>query len=83
MHFTKQLLCKNGDTSRPDLELLERTGGYPVKSKGTYADEIMRMCDVVGPDHVACGTDMEGVWPNRMMNDCAPPRDSGGAGPIQ
>ena len=49
--------------------------GYPVNSKGTYADEIMRMCDLVGPDHVAFGTDMEGVWPNRMMNDYADLRD--------
>ena len=48
---------------------------YPVNSKGTYADEIMRMCDLVGPAHVAFGTDMEGVWPNRMMNDYADLRD--------
>ena len=42
---------------------------YPVNSKSSYADEIMRMCDLVGPQHVAFGTDMEGVWPNRVMND--------------
>lgn len=48
---------------------------YPVNSKSTYADEIMRMCDVVGPEHVAFGTDMEGVWPNRMMNDYDDLRD--------
>ena len=48
---------------------------YPVNSKGTYADEIVRMCDVVGPKHVAFGTDMEGVWPNRMMNDYVDVRD--------
>lgn len=55
-----------------------RTGndpGYPVNSKASYADEIMRMCDLVGPRHVAFGTDMEGVWPNRMMNDYADLRD--------
>ncbi len=49
--------------------------GYPVNSKSTYADEIMRMCDLLGPDHVAFGTDMEGVWPNRMMNDYSDLRD--------
>ncbi|MGE0499240.1 MAG: dipeptidase [Ramlibacter sp.] len=49
--------------------------GYPVNSKRTYADEIMRMCDLVGPEHVAFGTDMEGVWPNRMMNDYEDLRD--------
>lgn len=48
---------------------------YPVNSKATYADEIMRMCDLLGPKHVAFGTDMEGVWPNRMMNDYADLRD--------
>ncbi|MDB5898421.1 MAG: Membrane dipeptidase [Ramlibacter sp.] len=48
---------------------------YPVNSKGTYADEILRMCDLVGPDHVGFGTDMEGVWPNRMMNDYGDLRD--------
>ncbi len=48
---------------------------YPVNGKGTYADEIMRMCDLLGPEHVAFGTDMEGVWPNRMMNDYADLRD--------
>ncbi|HEX2548043.1 MAG TPA: membrane dipeptidase, partial [Ramlibacter sp.] len=48
---------------------------YPVNSKGTYADEIVRMCDIVGPRHVAFGTDMEGVWPNRVMNDYVDVRD--------
>lgn len=48
---------------------------YAVTSKATYADEIMRMCDLVGPQHVAFGTDMEGVWPGRMMNDYADLRD--------
>jgi membrane dipeptidase len=48
---------------------------YPVNSKRTYADEIMRMCDIVEPAHVAFGTDMEGVWPNRIMNDYADLRD--------
>lgn len=41
--------------------------GYPVDSIKAYADEIMRMCDIVGPAHVAFGTDLEGVWPNRLM----------------
>jgi membrane dipeptidase len=48
---------------------------YPVRSKGTYADEILRMCDLVGPEHVAFGTDMEGVWPSRVMNDYSDLRD--------
>jgi membrane dipeptidase len=48
---------------------------YPVNGKSAYADEIVRMCDLVGPQHVGFGTDMEGVWPNRMMNDYGDLRD--------
>ncbi len=40
---------------------------YPVNSIRAYADEIMRMSDLIGPAHVAFGTDMEGVWPARLM----------------
>ncbi len=49
--------------------------GYPIKGKGSYADEIVRMCELIGPEHVAFGTDMEGVWPGRMMNDYSDLRD--------
>ncbi|MFL6694312.1 MAG: dipeptidase [Ramlibacter sp.] len=48
---------------------------YPVNGKSAYADEILRMCELVGPEHVGFGTDMEGVWPNRMMNDYGDLRD--------
>lgn len=48
---------------------------YPVRSTKTYADEIMRMCDLLGPAHVAFGTDMEGVWPSRMLDNYADLRD--------
>jgi membrane dipeptidase len=44
---------------------------YPVNSIKAYADEIMRMCDLIGPAHVAFGTDMEGVWPARLMTSYA------------
>jgi membrane dipeptidase len=40
---------------------------YPIKSTRSYADEMMRMCDLVGPEHVAFGTDLEGVYPGRLM----------------
>jgi hypothetical protein len=36
---------------------------YPVHSVSSYADEIMRMCDLIGPAHVAFGTDMEARGP--------------------
>lgn len=57
------------------LWCLRSSSGYPVNSKRTYADEILRMCELLGPEHVAFGTDMEGVWPNRMMNDYDDLRD--------
>jgi membrane dipeptidase len=41
--------------------------GYPLYSVGSYADEIMRMADVVGPRAVAFGTDMEGVGPDPVL----------------
>ena len=40
---------------------------YRVNSIASYADEIMRMCDLIGPAHVAFGTDLEGTWPGRIM----------------
>jgi membrane dipeptidase len=42
--------------------------GYPVQSVNGYADEIVRMIDVVGPKAVAFGTDMEGVGTNPVMS---------------
>jgi membrane dipeptidase len=47
--------------------LQPRDPSYPIKSTASYADEIMRMCDLVGPEHVAFGTDLEGVYPGRLM----------------
>jgi membrane dipeptidase len=38
-----------------------------VKNTTSYADEMMRMCDLVGPEHVAFGTDLEGFYPGRLM----------------
>ena len=44
-----------------------RDPAYPVKNTATYADEMLRMSDLVGPEHVAFGTDLEGVYPGRLM----------------
>lgn len=40
---------------------------YPLNSVGAYADEIMRMADLIGPAHVAFGTDMAGAGPNPVL----------------
>jgi len=40
---------------------------YPVHSVKTYADEIIRMSELLGPEHVAFGTDMEGAGPGPIL----------------
>jgi membrane dipeptidase len=42
---------------------------YPVHSVSGYADEILHMCDLIGPAHVAFGTDMEGAGPQPILSD--------------
>ncbi|MBC5764246.1 dipeptidase [Ramlibacter albus] len=41
---------------------------YGPRNVATFADEMMRMCDLVGPAHVAFGTDMEGVGTQPILN---------------
>ncbi len=48
---------------------VQRDPAYPVHSVRSYADEMMRMCDLIGPDHVAFGTDMEGAGPGPILSD--------------
>ncbi|MET0311963.1 MAG: membrane dipeptidase [Burkholderiaceae bacterium] len=43
--------------------------GYPVTNARQYADEIIRMCELIGPAHVAFGTDMEGAGRNPILNN--------------
>lgn len=42
---------------------------YPVYSVGSYADEIMRMADLLGPRAVAFGTDMDGTGANPVLSN--------------
>ncbi len=51
---------------------------YPLYSISSYADEIMRMVDLLGPDGVAFGTDMEGAGSNPIMNDYTELREVAG-----
>jgi membrane dipeptidase len=48
---------------------------YPLYSVSAYADEIMRMADLIGPEHVAFGTDMDGAGPDAIMSEYADLRD--------
>ena len=48
---------------------------YPVYSVASYADEIARMIDLLGPDGVAFGTDMEGAGRDPVMSNYAELRE--------
>jgi membrane dipeptidase len=48
---------------------------YPVHNARSFADEVMHMCDLIGPQHVAFGTDMEGAGPGPILSDYVDLRD--------
>lgn len=48
-----------------------RDRSYPVNSVGTYADEILRMVDLLGPRAVGFGTDLDGAGSNPVLVDYA------------
>jgi membrane dipeptidase len=48
---------------------------YTVTSVRSFADEVMRMCDLIGPAHVAFGTDMEGAGPGPILSNYVDLRD--------
>jgi len=52
-----------------------RDPAYPVHNVRTFADETMRMCDLLGPEHVAFGTDMEGAGPGPILSNYVDLRD--------
>jgi membrane dipeptidase len=56
---------------------VSRDPAYPVHSVRSYADEIMRMSDRIGPAHVAFGTDMEGAGPGPILSNYVDLRDVG------
>ena len=47
---------------------VSRDPAYPVHNATSYADEIIRMCTLIGPRHVAFGTDMEGAGPGPILS---------------
>lgn len=54
---------------------VNRDPDYPVYNVRTFADEMVRMCDLIGPEHVAFGTDMEGAGPGPILSDYVDLRD--------
>jgi membrane dipeptidase len=49
--------------------------GYPLYSVRSYANEIMRMVDTLGPEAVAFGTDMDGAGRNPVLSQYADLRE--------
>jgi membrane dipeptidase len=48
---------------------------YAVHNVRSFADETLRMCDLIGPEHVAFGTDMEGAGPGPILSNYADLRE--------
>ncbi|MET0335206.1 MAG: membrane dipeptidase [Rhizobacter sp.] len=48
---------------------------YPLYSVRSYANEIMRMVDLLGPEAVAFGTDMDGAGRNAVLSHYADVRE--------
>ncbi|MBA2962040.1 MULTISPECIES: dipeptidase [Ramlibacter] len=44
-----------------------RDSSYPIYSIRAYADEIVRMADIVGPQAVGFGTDLDGAGPDPVL----------------
>jgi membrane dipeptidase len=48
-----------------------RDRSYPVTGIASYADEILRMADLLGPRAVGFGTDLDGAGPHPVLTDYA------------
>jgi membrane dipeptidase len=65
----KKIAARGGVVGLWSVRMTAGDPQYRVRTPGTYADEIMRMCELIGPEHVAFGTDLEGVGPDRALTD--------------
>lgn len=54
---------------------VRRDSSYPLYSTASYADEIARMADLLGPKAVAFGTDMSGAGPDPVLASYADVRE--------
>lgn len=67
----KQIAGRGGVVGLWGLGLSRPGSGWNVGARDTraYAREIASLVDRIGADHVAFGTDIEGVGPNWVIND--------------
>lgn len=63
----KKIAARGGAVGLWSVRVFELA--YPLKGVESYADEIMRMCDLIGPGHVAFGTDMEGAGSRPVLSN--------------
>ena len=63
----KKIAARGGAVGLWTVRVTNRA--YPVRDAQTFADEMMRMCDLIGPEHVAFGTDMEGAGPGPILSN--------------
>ena len=71
----RKIAARGGVVGLWSVRMTAGDAQYRVRTSGSYADEIVRMCDLIGPDHVAFGTDLEGVGPDRALTDYGDLRD--------
>ena len=69
--LAKKIAARGGVVGVWALGLSRPGAGWPVTRGDTkgYAREVMRLVDTLGPDHVAFGTDIEGLGPNWTVNE--------------
>jgi membrane dipeptidase len=71
----RKIAARGGAVGLWSVRMTAGDAQYRVRTPGSYADEIVRMCELIGPEHVAFGTDLEGVGPDRALTDYADLRD--------
>jgi membrane dipeptidase len=71
LDHAKKIAAKGGVVGLWGLGLSTPRNGWSVAARDTqaYANEIASLIDKLGRDHVAIGTDIEGVGPNWAVND--------------
>lgn len=69
--LAKKIAARGGVVGLWGLGLSRPGRGWTVARGDTkgYARELARLADTIGPDHVAFGTDIEGMGPNWTVND--------------
>ena len=69
----KKIAARGGVVGIWAFGLSTRDRRYPVVAgdRQAYARELAKLVDTIGADHVAFGTDIEGVGPNWTVNDYA------------